>query len=127
MTIKHIFQPINSKSCGQHCVQMITGKSIDEIYGIFGHSNATTAKMIFSALSTCNIKTKNVRMKAVTKYNLPEFGIVNMYFDNSKMGHWVVLSEGIFYDPSLGVYPVSEMDILKKDCGAFLSSFLEIS
>jgi hypothetical protein len=98
--VKHIYQPPGSSLCGQTCVAMITGISLDESIQLFdGKRGGTRTRDLVNALANKGIQCgdKLVRLKGQAK---PNVCIVKLHFDDSKVTHWVVWHNGRFYDPS---------------------------
>ena len=62
--MKLVTQPPNSKLCGQCCVAMLAGITLDESIQIIGHQKGTRTKDLVKAFQKLNIKTA-ARLKVV--------------------------------------------------------------
>jgi len=104
-----IYQPKNSKSCGQHCVAMITGLDIEQVYELFGHKHGTTFKMVSDVFKKLGYSYS--RKKPVVYHyqkELPDICMLLITWDENKKGHWVVYNKGEIYCPGDGVYAYSQ-------------------
>lgn len=105
--IKHLRQPPGSRLCGQTCVAMITGVSIDKVVEIIGHTRGTRIKELSKGLVKlgylCDNKLKNLSKKKPILEQLPELAIVNSRWRSEHRktpgGHWVVWCNARVYDP----------------------------
>lgn len=96
-------QPYLSKQCGQTCIAMITGKSVEDVCSEMEKEYTTN---IYTDLQSC---LKNNGFKTFVAYGdfqfseVPNNSIIRLNKpDNS--GHFVLKTEkGIIYDPSVGI------------------------
>lgn len=97
-----LMQPDGSTSCGQYCVAMITGKPIEKIVRIFGHSHCTSTKELIRALKPYWFRTTSTRLIRIKKETvLPPLAILKITWEAGG-SHWVVLNDGMVYDPAYG-------------------------
>lgn len=120
--IKHIKQPENSNTCGHYCVAMITGKPLEDVIKVIGHTKGTYTREIVAALQHFGLKPLSTRLKRFTS-TVPATCIVKMKFLNTWRSHWILVVDGWIYDPACDfVYGVKCSGI----SGGYLSSYLEI-
>ena len=90
-----------STNCGQTCVAMITGKSIDEIEFVLGHPGGTRTADLKKLLATYGFKTGARRELWKWGERLPDLCILNMQIIGIKnCTHWAVYHDGYVYDPA---------------------------
>lgn len=119
----YVHQPSNSRLCGQCVVSMLTGKRVETIIRLFGHSSGTYTRELVRVLNLLNIKTSN-KLTLLKGKSLPELCIVKiLYLPNGR--HWAIHYKGIIYCSSEGVYPMEDYLQLSDD-NIRVSSFLEI-
>lgn len=122
--MKIVMQPEGSSLCGQSCVAMIAGVSLEDSIAAFGKRGGTRTKEVAKALSVFGIKSKDC-LTRITKTNVPsEKCIVHVVWRNSQgkpRGHWIVRYQGQYYDPGNGILNDYQIEWGK------LTSFLEIS
>lgn len=118
----HVKQPADSSLCGQCCVAMIAGISLEEAIKVVGHQkkSGTWTKELKSALESLGIKCGPGlhRMGRVDKgFVLPPKALVVIdqpvissdpeYRPNTKrpqkVKHWVLWAENRWWDPGNGV------------------------
>jgi hypothetical protein len=103
--MKLIMQPEGSSLCGQACVAMIAGITLEESIKVFGTKGGTHTNDLIRAFKRLGISCDNrpiligPRHKYRTK---PPICIVRQHFKDRKNTHWVVFYKGMYYDPSLG-------------------------
>jgi hypothetical protein len=111
--INHIFQPPNSKLCGQTCVAMIAGITLKESIEAFGGKKGRTrTKDVVGALRKLGINCGDPPLTRLKGQDKPDTCIVKLHFDGTTNTHWVIWHEEIFYDPSL--YGDSELNKTKN-------------
>ncbi|GAG78734.1 unnamed protein product [marine sediment metagenome] len=109
MIINLIKQPDNSNLCGQACVAMIAGISLDESIKLFNSRGTTTTKNIYYALWKRGISCsdKAVRIK---NDNKPELCIVLIHCTGCKNTHWCIWNNNKYYDPVRGIRRKLDID-----------------
>lgn len=105
-----------SGNCGQACISMLTGISIEEVCKVMGTSGGTTIGQILDALDQFNVRhaEKNIRLSK-KNFIIPDIAIINVHF--SEYTHWVLHYKGTFYDPEFGK--------MKEYTNGKITSFLE--
>lgn len=102
-----IRQPEGSSLCGQCCVAMAAGVSLDRACQAVGHRNATTTKNIILALAQLGIPCAS-RMKRVSRNRptLPARCLVAIHGPAYKprRWHWLLQWDGKMLDPG-GCWP----------------------
>lgn len=100
---KFIPQPYKSMQCGQTCLAMITGKTIDEICDELGKKWTTYVQSdIQNYLDRNGYKTRLIQGKNISFDEVPNNSIIRVCFP-SENGHVVVKHENKYYDPAVGI------------------------
>ncbi len=97
-----IYQP-TSETCGQACIAMITGKSIEEVIKDMKTSGPTSIGQLIEILDFYGIMHAEKNIRISKKNPVPyEFSLLTVH---THMGytHWVVLYHDKYYDPEYGV------------------------
>ena len=97
MSMRLLLQPKGSNLCGQTCVAMIAGISLEEAILAVGKRGLTTTKDIAQALRKLGFGCAD----RVTRYNGRLGSELCLCVVESK--HWVVYKDGLFYDPAFGI------------------------
>jgi len=132
--IRHLQQPKDSHLCGQTCVAMITGVSIEKSIEVFGTRGGTRTKQVVAALRKFGIATVTPRLVRWNgQQRPPDYAILHMIWKSvsgrkTPWKHWLLCWAGVLYDPSLPeprplVIP-SEIDTHLM--GGIITSYLEI-
>lgn len=117
-------QPKDSSLCGQSCVAMVTGKTLEEVIEIFGTRGQTNTKKLCTALKTIQDFTP-VRLTRVSNTSvLPYLCILKILWADGR-SHWVVYKKKKIYDPAVGVYKLDKYE-LKIEGKGRITSYLEI-
>ena len=107
-----IQQPVNSKVCGQACVAMARGCTLEEAVGKVGRGwRSTQTKDLVKGLRDVFRCPSRLR-KITPKTPLPARAVVKLSFRGKRGWHWVLWWDGRVYDPypyqhpprSFGVY-----------------------
>jgi len=118
--LKMIMQPEGSNLCGQACVAMLLGISLDESIKLIGKRGKTRTRDLVTALKAkgCDCGTRLIRGDFIGDC------IIKMTFTRTH-SHWIIFYEGKFYDPSNGFNPPGILIFAKR--GEYkLSSYLPI-
>jgi hypothetical protein len=103
--VKWMQQPEGSSLCGQTCVAMIAGVTLEQsIVAFGGKCGATRTKEVVAALRKLGIDCGNPPLTRIKGQCYPHTCIVKLHInhiDCLKSIHWVVWHEGKYYDPSL--------------------------
>lgn len=120
-----MYQPPGSSLCGQACVAMVAGISLDESIKAFsGKRGGTRTKDIVQALSRLGFVCEN-RLRRV-KGQLPDVCVVKLRFAGSHRSHWTLWYHGRFYDPDPAGDAVLNADKTKYPQGVHVSSYLPV-
>ena len=109
--INYIRQPKGSGLCGQSCLAMILGVSLERAIEILGH--AKKGGSTFSEHRKVLIE-QGYKLGEVTKvdnrkkHELPDFAYVRIAFGSRRTGHAVLHYKGKFYDPGKQVFDSKE-------------------
>lgn len=119
----HLHQPEGSSLCGQTCVAMAAGVSLDRAIEVFGNRNSTYTRQLVAALRVLGLECAD-RLRRVSKNRVtPPRAILCARWLNRKrkprLWHWVLVWDGRVYDPA-GRYPEG----YGSDCE--FTSYLEI-
>ena len=114
--INYIKQPTDYL-CGQACVAMLAGVTVEEVISVMKNDKGTGKKDIEKALNHYGISQAKTMTKADNTSALPKVCILKVLLP--KYGHWILYYDGKYYDPEFGL-----MDELYKK--ARVRSYLEI-
>ena len=92
--------------CGQSCVAMLAGVSVDEAIKIIGTDKGTNKQDLKKALDYYGIAYALKSTKYDPNIPLPDLCIIQMTVEKPpdiKYGHWGIYHNGIYYDPEFGV------------------------
>lgn len=105
--IRVILQPENSSVCGQACVAMVLGITLDESIALFKSRGQTRTKKLLAVLRSQNIQCGNKLERVVPGSEPPSRCIVKILWTGKKKppGHWMLRWDGSLYDPILGKDP----------------------
>lgn len=96
-----VTQPKGSSICGQCCVAMAAGKSIEEVIKVFGHKHATGTKELHKALNKFKVVSDKKLTRNSSNVSFPKTAILKITYDWRKNnGHWIYFENGICYCPS---------------------------
>ncbi|WP_242850105.1 hypothetical protein [Clostridium polynesiense] len=90
-------------TCGQACIAMITGKTIEEVIKDMKTDGPTSIGQLIEILDYYNIKhaEKNVRISKKNPIS-SEYSILTVH-TNGGYTHWVLYYNGKYYDPEFGL------------------------
>lgn len=100
MDVSYIKQPPGSDCCGQACVAMLAGITLDESIAMFGKKGGTTTKDVVAVLTRLGIGCADrlVRKKPAGTC------IVSVLAKSDKTyRHWVLYHNGVYFDPACGI------------------------
>lgn len=98
-----VAQPFHSMQCGQACLAMITGKSIEKICNELGkHWSTSIDSDMMPYLTNLGFKTRLVKGSDIDFTEVPNNSIIRIAYPNEK-GHFIIKNNDKFYDPSIGV------------------------
>ena len=97
--MQHLKQD-KENNCGQTCVAMIAGISIEESEKVFGHSCSTRTREVVKALRKLGFEPQTDNLVRSKWGNTPDaLAILKMTFnEKQRSGHWVVSYYGWIYD-----------------------------
>ena len=116
MEINYIKQPTDYL-CGQACVAMLAGVTVEEVVSVMKNDKGTGKKDIEKALSFYGISQAKTMTKADNSSTLPKVCILKVLLP--KYAHWILYYDGKYYDPEFGVME----ELYQK---ARIQSYLEI-
>ncbi len=114
--IHYIKQP-TEYLCGQACVAMLAGVTVEEVVSVMENDKGTGKKDIERALNHYGIRQAKTMTKADNTSALPKVCILKALLP--KYGHWILYCDGTYYDPEFGVMK----ELYSK---ARIQSYLEI-
>lgn len=114
--INYIKQP-TEYLCGQACVAMLAGVTVDDVISVMQNDKGTGKKDIERALTHYGIRQAKTMTKADNTTVLPKVCILKVLLP--KYGHWILYCDGTYFDPEFG-----EMQALYPK--ARIQSYLEI-
>ena len=98
--IQYIQQP-TEYLCGQACVAMIAGVSVDEVIRVMNNDQSTGKKDIERALEHYGIQQARTMTKADNRTPLPPVCILKVLLPG--YSHWILYAHGKYYDPEFGL------------------------
>ena len=99
-SISYIKEP-TGYLCGQSCVAMLAGVSVDEVIKVIGTDKGTNKQDLKKVLDYYGICYAPKSMRYDPKIPLPDLCIIRMALPG--YGHWGIYYKGIYYDPEFGV------------------------
>lgn len=97
-----IMQP-TPETCGQACIAMIAGKTVEEVIKDMKTSGPTSIGQLIEALDFYGIKHAERNTRISKKNPVPyEFSILTVHTNNGYT-HWTLLYDGKYYDPEFGL------------------------
>jgi len=109
--INYIRQPEGSNLCGQACVAMLTGKSLEEAIAAVGTKGRTS----LTGNIKCSLERAGVKLSDCIRLSknspLPDFCLIRMRNSNQigkRTSHLIIYHKGTIYDPAMGVYTLQE-------------------
>lgn len=104
-----LFQPDKTGLCGQTCIAMVAGVTIDEAVQVVRVTSVgdpgTSTEQVIAGLKNFGFRLGKVKSYIKKKKKLevlPEFAIMSVVDNRTEWGHWVVLKDGFVYDPGIG-------------------------
>ncbi|CAL2104577.1 protein of unknown function [Tenacibaculum sp. 190130A14a] len=102
-TIKFKQQPFSSMLCGQTCLSMITGESIEDISKELGKDWETDIyEHIMPFLSKRNYNVRAIKVFDITFEEVPNESIILFRYPNGN-GHFVIKHNDRYFDPAIGI------------------------
>ena len=100
----HLQQPAESKLCGQTCVAMAAGISIEDAILSVGHRHATRLPELLKAFREFGISRVGTKRTCWNGRSAPpRFSLLSMLFHKpgeKHHGHWLLNWDGVIHDPS---------------------------
>ena len=98
--IDYIKQP-TEYLCGQACVAMLAGVTVEEVVSVMQNDKGTGKKDIEKALNYYGIEQAKMMTKADNFSVLPKVCILKVLLP--KYSHWILYYDGKYYDPEFGL------------------------
>lgn len=116
-----VLQP-TFETCGQACIAMITGKSIEQVMKDMKTSGPTSIGQLIEILDYYGIKHAERNTRISKKNPVPhEYSILTVHA-NEGYTHWALLFENKYYDPEFGII---EGEYRHGKITSFLAIFME--
>ena len=97
-----IMQPTFS-TCGQACIAMITGKSVEEVIKDMKTDGPTSIGQLIEILDFYGIRHAEKNKRISKKNPVPyEYSILTVH-TNAGYTHWAVLCDNRYFDPEFGL------------------------
>jgi hypothetical protein len=103
--MKLIIQPTFS-TCGQACISMITGKSIEEVIKDMKTDGATSIGQLIEILDFYGVRHAERNKRISKKIPVPyKYSILTVH-TNAGYTHWTLFYDNKYYDPEFGLIEV---------------------
>lgn len=126
--IRLLTQDDGSSTCGQHCLAMISGKTVDEVCKLIGRKGGTRTVDMVKGLRILGFEC-DTKLRPL-KQTLSGTVLLHIRFYNttkSYWGHWALYHNRTVYDPGrLVPYNLSSYLISLENKGGRLTSILKI-
>lgn len=100
--MKLVMQP-TFETCGQACIAMITGKSIEEVIKDMRTSGPTSIGQLIQILDFYGIRHAEKNKRISKKNPVPyQYSILTVHTD-AGYTHWTLLYDNIYYDSEFGL------------------------
>ena len=97
-----ILQP-TSETCGQACISMITGKTIEEVIKDMKTSGPTSIGQLMEILDFYGVKHAERNTRISKKNPTPYKCSILTVHANACYTHWTLLYDNKYYDPEFGL------------------------
>lgn len=116
-----LLQPKGSNLCGQSCVAMVCGFTLDQSISLVGKRGLTKTKDLTPVINQFyNTNSCLTRLKKIE--DLPTQGLLKVTW-KSKGSHWVLIRDGFIYDPAFGCLDLHQYATTIR---GKITSFLEL-
>lgn len=102
--IGYLQQPEMSSLCGQTCVAMVAGVTLEKSIEVFGSKGGTRPKQLIDALKAFRVNCGESLVKLKRGIVKPPICIVKLHFKDSKHTHWTIWYKDHYLDPALPIY-----------------------
>lgn len=102
--MRYVRQPEGSSLCGQACVAMLAGISLEESIAIFGSRGSTTTKQVVAVLDKLGIPNAGILTRLKKGVEKTPTCLVVLHFKGENHTHWTIWHRGVFWDPAVGVF-----------------------
>lgn len=119
MIISLVKQPEGSNLCGQACIAMIAGISLNESIKLFNSRGKTGTKKLYYALQKRGISCSNKAVR-IKNNNKPRLCIITIHYTGCKTTHWCIWNDNKYYDPVRGIR--AKLDVFERE-----TSFIKIN
>lgn len=99
-SISYIKEP-TGYLCGQTCVAMLAGVSVDEVIKVIGTDKGTSKQELKKGFDYYGIRYAPKSTSYDPKVSLPDLCVIRMILPG--YGHWGIYYKGLYYDPEFGV------------------------
>lgn len=100
--MKLIMQP-NFLTCGQACIAMITGKSVEEVIKDMKTDGATSIVQLIEILDFYGIGHAEKNKRISKKNPIPSKYSILTVHTNAGYTHWTLFYDNKYYDPEFGL------------------------
>jgi hypothetical protein len=104
-----------NSNCGQTCIAIITGKTVAEAEKAVGHGHATYGKDLIAGVEKLGCVAGPMISHKTIGFKIPHTGFLLIGYQKKsggrissklkKVGHWVVVVDGVVYNPNGTTYP----------------------
>lgn len=91
------------ETCGQAVIAMLSGKDIDTVINDMGTNGSTSIGQLIEILDRYGINHAERNVRVSKKNPEPHKRSILTVHANGGYTHWVLLYDGVYYDPEFGV------------------------
>jgi hypothetical protein len=113
--IHQIYQPKGSRLCGQTCLAMLAGTSIQAVIAAVGKRGSTNVTDLARGLRQLGFDSASALTLVQEDQTWPDIYIAQVKYPKKRNWHWVLFANGALYDPCPNMRP-----------GGRINAFLEI-
>ncbi len=118
-------QPPKSNQCGQACIAMLAGVTLERAVEVVGTSGKTRTRDIVPALATFGFFTEPKRTTHRSReWNDLPSALLILHVTNGHSRHWIIYDGRKFYDPAAGVFRKPPKYLVEK--GGRPTSYLTV-
>jgi hypothetical protein len=113
--VRFVPQPTR-KTCGQTCVAMITGETVEQVCHGLGNYGSTTTYEVCLALRAAGVAARVEDFRPIGEGSFAAFGVVSVRSDDGTRGHFALWVGDAYLCPSAGeLEPAAAWELWTSD------------